>query len=135
MFGSRVREERFRSISKRFTISEMDIQVLHFLFCNQLGILLLGPENGVRMNLQSSTHCINGCFDFSRKLLKLAAHKYTQTYYRKLSTSSPEMTSSTTSGPQQIAFTPPLPSPTSPYKMMFFYIKIFGTIMASNFKI
>ena len=39
--------------------------------CNLLDIFLLDPENGAKVELPSSAHCINDRFQFSPKLLKL----------------------------------------------------------------
>ena len=78
----------------------------------RLTFLLLDLENGPQEDQPSSAPYINFLFRFSRKLLKILIHKCTQALYWKVSTSSPEMTASTTSGRLQIAFMPPLPSPT-----------------------
>ena len=75
-----------QSISKGFIVLESVIQVLQLLMYNILydnlciTFLLLDPENWTCMDLPSSTHHINGWFRFSRKLLKLATHSFTQTY-------------------------------------------------------
>ena len=99
-----------QSISERFTVLEMVIQVVHPWFSNSLTFLLIDPENGAQVDQPSSAHYTIACFRFSPKQLKLPIHKFTQ----KASIFSPEMTSSATFGRLQIAFMPPLPSPTSP---------------------
>ena len=78
-----------------------------FIFCDvtHQTFLLFGPENMAQMDSPSSKHCIIDWFRFSRKLLKLATPNSMQTYSCMVSSSSQEMTSSVTSGRQQMAKT------------------------------
>ena len=74
MFGSLFLDNvSIHSISRRFTVLEMAIQVLRFRFVTNWIFLPLDPENGAQMNQTSPTHKTNGCFRFSRKLVKLAS--------------------------------------------------------------
>ena len=47
-------------ISKRFTVLEQVIQVLHLLLCNPLDSFASCPRNGAQVELPSSTHYANG---------------------------------------------------------------------------
>ena len=92
-----------------------------FEFAVILVFLLLDPEKVAqklvgRLDQPSSTPHINVRFRFSRKILKIPIHIFTQARNtgRWLATCSPELTSSATSDRLEIAFMPPLQSATSP---------------------
>ena len=59
-----------QQISKRFTVLERVIQVLHFLLCKSLEVFVHRPENGAQMVQPSSMHYVKDWFRFYRKLLK-----------------------------------------------------------------
>ena len=84
----------FQPILKTFAVLEKTIQVPYFMLCQSLDIFVpwaLYPP--------SSTHYKNGRYRFSRKLLKLATHKFPQAKTGRYSHWL-EMTSSATSGRQ-----------------------------------